>query len=215
MGDYFLIPCKKTPRIITVQPGLLTYLEQLVNDTQDFGGLLEEAIKLFTSKNMQPQEHRAARAFALVALAGELATKYKVTGWTVRAALEAALKCFGQWRNHRGIGATEDKVILESIKDFIDRFGDSRFTPKVDNGTPIRADRAGWYLDGNNDERTYLFTSVGLKDATTGYDQKRVIEALTNACWLIRDSNGHPTTQHKIQRRNIKLYVITLGEATQ
>ncbi|MDD5319146.1 MAG: DUF927 domain-containing protein [Methylococcales bacterium] len=193
----------------------ITYLEQLVNDTQDFGGLLEEAIKLFTSKNMQPQEYRAARAFALIALAGELATGYKVTGWTEGAALEAALKCFEQWRNHRGIGATEDKVILESIIDFIARYGDSRFTPKVDNGTPIRADRAGWYSDGHNDERTYLFTSAGLKDATTGYDQKRVIEALTKAGWLIRDSNGHPTTQHKIQRRNSKFYAVNLGETSQ
>lgn len=191
----------------------IAYLESLVNDPQDFGGLLEEATKLFVKDGMQPQEHRAARAFALIAVAGELATEYRVTGWTAGAALEAALKCFEQWRKHRGVGATEDKVILEAIRDFIDRHGDSRFSSKTDKNAIEKTNRAGWYSDANSAERTYLFTSAGLKDATTGYDQKRVIEALTKAGWLTRDTEGHPTTQHKIQGRNNKLYAVTLGEA--
>ena len=164
---------------------------------------------------MQPQELRAARAFALVALAGELAGEYKVTGWGEGAALEAALKCFDEWRKHRGVGGTEDKVILESIRDFIDRFGDSRFTPKADDGTPLKADRAGWYSSDIETERTYLFTSAGLKDATIGYDIKRVIEALIKAKWLTCDKSGKSSTQYKIQGRNIRLYAITLSEVAQ
>jgi putative DNA primase/helicase len=178
--------------------------------------LLEEAIKAFTTENMQPQEQRAARAFALIALAGELATQYQITGWTEGAALEAALKCFEQWRRHRGVRATEDKVILEAIRDFIDRYGDTGFSEKNDSdNSSVKQERAGWYSDVNNDDRTYLFTSAGLKDATTGYDQKRVIEALTKIGWLTRDRKGHPRTQHIIQGRNNKLYAVTLGEATQ
>lgn len=149
----------------------------------------------------------------MIAVAGELATEYRVTGWTAGAALEAALKCFEQWRKHRGVGATEDKVILEAIRDFIDRHGDSRFSSKTDKNAIEKTNRVGWYSDANSAERTYLFTSAGLKDATTGYDQKRVIEALTKAGWLTRDTEGHPTTQHKIQGRNNKLYAVTLGEA--
>lgn len=193
----------------------IAYLEKLVNDTQDFGGLLEAALQKFVTEGMQPQEHRAARAFALIALAGELATEYQVTGWTEGAALEAALKCFDEWRKHRGVGATEDKVILESIRDFIDRFGDTRFTPKVENEITIKADRAGWYSGDAYSERTYLFTSAGLKDATVGYDKKRVIEALIKVKWLTCDSYGKSATQHKIQGRNIRLYAVTLGEAVQ
>lgn len=192
----------------------IAYLEKLVNDKQDFGGLLEQAIKTFTSDGMEPQEQRGARAFALVALAGELATEYQVTSWTEGAALGAALKCFEQWRKHRGVGATEDKVILEAIRDFIDRFGDSRFTPLADDGTTIKGDRAGWHSK-STESRTFFFTSAGLKDATVGYDLKRVTEALTKVGWLTRDSKGCPTTQHKIQGRNNRLYAITLGEAAQ
>ena len=190
----------------------ITYLKKLVNDTQDFGALLEAALQKFTEGSMEPQEQRAARAFALVALAGELATEYNVTGWGEGAALAAAQTCFEKWRNHRGTGATEDKVILEAIRDFIDRFGDSRFTLLIDNNTTISASRAGWY-SSSYDERTYLFSSAGLKDATLGYDQKRVIEALTKADWLKRGSNGKSQTQHKIQGRNTKLYAITIKES--
>ena len=158
----------------------ITYLERLVVDNQDFGALLESAIKRFLTEGMEPQEQRAARAFALIALAGELATEYQVTGWAEGEALGAALICFNEWRNHRGTGATEDKTILEAVRDFIDRCSDTRFTSLVDKGGTIKADRAGWYCSGDNDDRTYLFTSAGLKDAAPGQDQKRVIEALRN-----------------------------------
>ncbi len=189
----------------------IAYLEKLVNDTQDFGALLEVALQNFTESSLEPQEQRAARAFALVALAGELATEYKITGWGAGAALVAAQACFEKWRNHRGSGATEDKVILEAIRDFIDRFGDSRFTPLIDNATPMSAPRAGWY-SSNYDERTYLFSSAGLKDAATGYDQKRVIEALTKVGWLERGKDGKSSKSVKVNGASKRLYVVTLKE---
>ncbi|MFI3120598.1 MAG: DUF927 domain-containing protein [Methylococcaceae bacterium] len=189
----------------------IAYLERLVNDGQDFGGLLEEAIKAFITDDMQPQEMRAARSFALVALAGELASDYGVTGWVKGATIDAVKTCFQQWRDHRGVGATEDKVILDAVKDFIDRFGDSRFTNKITDEV-VHGERAGWYSDSMSEERAYLFTNAGLKDATKGYDIKRVVESLTKATWLARGSKGEPTKQHKISGRNFKLHEITLKE---
>jgi putative DNA primase/helicase len=190
----------------------IAYLDKLVNDTQDFGGLLEAALQKFTKDGMESQEQRAARAFALVALAGELATEYKITGWGEGAALEAAITCFEKWRNHRGTGATEDKVILEAVRDFISRYGDSRFSLASDNSTTtMSAARAGWYLI-NDESRTYLFSSAGLKDATTGYDQKRVIEALTKAGWLERGNGGKSSRCKKINGSNDRFYFVTLKE---
>jgi putative DNA primase/helicase len=192
----------------------IAYLEKLVKDHQDFDGLLEASLQLFTAEEMQPQELRAARAFALVGMAGELATDYGITGWHKNAAIDAALKCFAKWRNYRGNGASEDKAILESIKDFLDRNGDSRFSAKNITEYAMRINRAGWwYVDEDNSGRIYLFTSAGLKDASVGYDQKRVIEALTKAGWLRRDSEGHPKTQYKIQGRNDRYYVIAVKES--
>ncbi|MDO9170132.1 MAG: DUF927 domain-containing protein [Methylobacter sp.] len=194
----------------------IAFIEALVADDKDFGGYLEEALKPFMSSDLQPQEKRAARAFALVALAGELATEYSVTGWTEGAALEAALICFNKWRDHRGKGATEDRVILQSIRGFIDKFSDSRFTSKDDRqSVAVSAGRAG-YFTGTGEDRIYLFNEPGLKEAAgVGYDIKRIVEALTKANWLIRATDGKPKAQHKVDGKNAKFYTVAVKECEQ
>ena len=191
----------------------IAYLEKLVTDNRDFGELLEEAQTAFTKDDLQPQEKRAARAFALVAIAGELATEYGVTGWTPGAAIDAALECFKQWRNHRGTGSTEDRKILESIRNFIDRFGESRFTDKNISGTvTLSAGRAGYY-EGCGDDRVYLFNPSGLKEAAgVGYDSRRINDALLKAGWITKDSNGKNSSLHKIVGKSSRFYAVTLGE---
>jgi len=191
----------------------IAFLENLVKDNQDCGGLLEEALKPFMSEDLQPQEKRAARAFALVALAGELATEYQVTGWTAGVALEAALECFSQWRKHRGVGSTEDKTILKSVRGFIDRYGDSRFTSKENHDSvSASAGRAG-YFTGLGEDRIYLFNEPGLKEAAgVGYDTKRIIEALTQSDWLIRSTDGRPKTLHKIDGKASRFYAVSVKE---
>ena len=191
----------------------ITYLEKLVEDTQDFGGLLESVLnKFITDDSLSGQEKRAARAFALVALAGELATSYGVTGWSEGNALDAALECFSQWRNHRGTGATEDRVILWSIKDYIDTYLDSRFTDKnVYPTATTKVERSGWYSIDNG-QVTYLFTPAGLANATTGYDRKHVVDALIKAKWLTCDKSGKTSIQYKIDGVNKRLYTITIPD---
>lgn len=138
----------------------IAYLEKLVDDGQDLGGLHEAALSRFISDDLQPQEKRAARMFALVALAGELATEYGITEWSKCAALEAALMCFDKWRNHRGAGSIENRLILESIKSFIDRFGDSRFTATNYNSAVHTVTGRAGYHAGCGNERTYLFNEL-------------------------------------------------------
>jgi putative DNA primase/helicase len=188
----------------------IAYLEKLVNDNQDLGELLEQALTNFVSAGMQPQEHRAARAFSLVAVAGELATHYGITGWSEGEAFRAVFKCFEQWRLHRGAGTTEDKDILKAIRDFIDSYEDARFTPLSDKEAQVNGKRAGWF--SGFDPRSYLFTSAGLSEATTGHDNKRVIEALIKADWLNRGSDGKAQYQKKIHGKNTKVYDITLKD---
>ena len=168
--------------------------------------------KFIIDDSLSGQEKRAARAFALVALAGELATSYGVTGWNEGNALKAALECFSQWRNHRGTGATEDRVILESIKDYIDTYSDSRFTDKNFNPTATtKGERSGWYSI-DNEQVTYLFTPAGLANATTGYDRKHVVDALIKAKWLTCGNDGKNSIGHKINGINNRFYTITIPD---
>jgi putative DNA primase/helicase len=188
----------------------IAYLEKLVNDTQDLGELLEQSLTNFVSEGMQPQEHRAARAFSLIAMAGELATNYGITGWSTGDALAAVIKCFEQWRVLRGAGTTEDKDILKLIRDFVDRYEDARFTSINDKDAQVHGVRAGWYE--GLDPRVYYFTAAGLSDATNGYDNKRVVEALIKYGWLAKTKDGKSQCQKKIFGKNTKLYEITVKD---
>jgi len=187
----------------------IAYLEKLINDNQDFGELLEVALKKFIADDaMDGQEKRAARAFAVVSVAGELTSKYGITGWPEGVAEEAALKCFYEWQQHRGTGKSEDQDILKAIRDFIDGYEDTRFTSLNDSNAQCHHKRAGWYE--GLDTRIYYFTAGGLSDATIGYDNKRVVEAMTKAGWLVCGKGGKPYMQQKISRINTRVYKITL-----
>ncbi|RQY25354.1 DUF927 domain-containing protein [Burkholderia stagnalis] len=127
------------------------------------------------------QERRAARTFALCALAGEMAVVWDIVPWVSDEPTRAAVHAFNLWRGRRqgsGHGA-EHAAILRAVSDFIDRHADSRFS-NIEGSADLIRDRAGyWKNDG--ERRLYLFTSGGLREATKGYDLPRVTAALDKA----------------------------------
>lgn len=76
------------------------------------------------------QVRRVAARFALVAAAGELATKAGLTGWQVGEAVRSVRKCFEAWlakRGHSGNG--ERYAMLAQVKAYLEKNGDALFTP--------------------------------------------------------------------------------------
>lgn len=160
------------------------FLERLTRDTRNFSDYLEQfkALPELSGASDEGQGNRAAGRFALIALAGEIATEYGLTGWPEGAAIEAAAVGFQAWKSTRGQGNDERRKILEQIAGFIERHGDSRFSDanKAENTDTRIINRAGWWRDENS-VRTYLFTADGMKEARTGFDLKRVTDVLQEA----------------------------------
>jgi putative DNA primase/helicase len=78
------------------------------------------------------QASRILASMALVALAGEQATAYGITGWSEGEALKAALHCYRLWARRRAAGADfETTSVIRLVYDFITRHGNSRFSPIV------------------------------------------------------------------------------------
>lgn len=76
------------------------------------------------------QVARVARRFALVAVAGELATKAGMTGWPDGEATRAARACFDAWLGERGgVGNGEEMEALRQVRRFIEANGEARFSP--------------------------------------------------------------------------------------
>ena len=194
------------------------FLEKLTHDTDTLNDLpnrLELLLNEFKTVfgNLCEQELRAAKTFALIGIAGELATEYGLTGWCAGMALDNALICYQQWRNHRGAGNTEQRQILDLVSNYVETFGDARFTNTTDDKTRLNGMRSGYWRKSDNDSKEWLFTKAGLEEATKGHDFKQVIEVLKTAGWLMLDSEGKSTRTAKIAGAVSRFYIITINEA--
>jgi putative DNA primase/helicase len=192
------------------------YLENLTNDTKDFNERFRyiKESGIFKTEGAQGQHKRVAARFALIALAGELATEYGVTGWNEGDALCAAIEGFRVWCKTRGQGNDEKRQILEQLADFIDRYSDSRFS-SVNNTNAIIHDRSGWYEDSSNG-RLYLFTSGGLREALKGHDFKRCLDMLVSVGALPEpDEDNKRSAQRKINGKNTRVYEINVNKVSE
>lgn len=190
------------------------FLEKLTHDNSDFCALLEriKGLQEFPVKGSEGQEKRAAARFALIALAGELATEYSITGWLPGDAINAAALAFKAWRASRGQGNSERIQVLERLREFIDRHGDSRFSDKDAKGDiPIR-DRAGWWQD-TPDGRIYLFSAGGLNEALKGFDYGRAQDLLAEVGVLPpRDAQRKHSRTSRVNGESKRLYPIDLSK---
>jgi len=182
------------------------FLRHLTADQRDFPSLLDVIRKMITPEDAEGQEKRAASRFAVMALAGELATEYGITGWKEGDAIEAAKHCFGLWRDYRGKGNGEAKKIIDQVQEFIERHGDSRFSAKSDDEARV-IDRAGWW-DDERGQRVYWFTSAGLREALHGFDFRRALDALEQAGVIPATVSGERAKSHRIGGRTVKLYEV-------
>ncbi|MEN9396215.1 MAG: hypothetical protein RLZ81_745 [Pseudomonadota bacterium] len=166
------------------------FLERLTRDDHDQVRELLASIKArpeFNAEGGEGQFQRVAARFAVLALAGELATAYGVTGWQRGEAIRAAVVGLRLWLGMQDGRTTdaEGPQVADQVTAFIDRHGDSRFSDadaEPQHSPPVR-DRAGWWRDRDG-ERVYLFTGDGLKDALKGHDFKRALDHLEQAGML-------------------------------
>ncbi|MGC8703684.1 MAG: DUF927 domain-containing protein [Thiomonas sp.] len=186
------------------------FLERLTRDPQDFGEVLDELKNLpeFSPEGGEGQDKRAAARFAMIAMAGELATDYGLTGWGEGEATQAAAEAFALWRSTRGRGNGERRQIVEQIAAFVSRHGDARFSGILDDrDLPVR-DRAGWWKD-EGDSRTYMFTAEGMREALKGFDFKTALDSLeAQGVIPAASADGKRTRFYRINGRPVRLYPV-------
>jgi putative DNA primase/helicase len=194
------------------------FLEKLTRDHEDSFSDALDTIKAkpeFQAPGGEGQAKRAAGRFAVLALAGELATGYGITGWAEGDAIKAAGVGFASWlslRGGMGQGNSERGQITERITSFIERHGDSRFSD-ADNTDEQRdllvRDRAGWWRAAG-EGRTYLFTADGLREALKGFDFNRALDTLQEVGAIAAPgANGERSKATRINGRVVKLYAVT------
>jgi putative DNA primase/helicase len=195
------------------------FLQRLTRDHDaNFCDALDKikALPAFAAPNDEGQAKRAASRFAVLALAGELATEYGVTGWPKGEAIKAAAAGFSAWNQIRGKGRgnLERDQVAERMSGFIERHGDSRFSD-VESDDEKQAsmvrERAGWW-QSTGAGRRYLFTAEGMREALKGFDFNRALDALQEAGAIDPPgADGKRAKFRRIRGAGVKLYAVDPG----
>lgn len=173
---------------------------------------IEEFLRLFSSDAQSGQVKRVARRFALVYIAGELATLFGLTGWEKGEALKRVAGCYLSWINNFGsLGNREERQILSQVKAFFEAHGSSRFENIREPNRAGIPNRAGFYRTDDRGYREYLvLSSVYRKEVCKGYDPKMVNKVLKKMDWLIPDHAGNASQKLRIRGVGIpRCYVFT------
>ena len=109
---------------------------------------IERLAKDWTPAGAHGQVARVVQRFALVAVAGELATRAGVTGWKQGEAEVAAFMCFEDWLNERGgAGNSEEAKALAQVRAWFESHQNSRFEwwhRVMDDHSPKTSNMAGY-----------------------------------------------------------------------
>ncbi|WP_323889619.1 DUF927 domain-containing protein [Aeromonas allosaccharophila] len=137
-----------------------------------------------TPKGAGNQVGRAINRFALVAAAGELATRLGVTGWPEGEAIRAARVCLKAWLMERGhLGNKEDATTLEQVRRFITAHQHSRFADWFD-ASHRPANMVG-YRKADSDGVSFFVLPPGWAELTKGRDPKRAAHLCLEAGYLL------------------------------
>jgi putative DNA primase/helicase len=152
--------------------------------------------------NLNAQDARVARSFAIVALAGQLAIDWGILPWEEKLPLTAAVEGFNQWKSTQpqSTKSKEIEQLLKAVRDFIQTYGacfsNIDWTPVYDkdtgrilNAEPVIHERAGYWKE-INEKRIYLFTSKGLDKASGGFGTRKAAEVLDSIGALVEKTTG-------------------------
>lgn len=95
----------------------------------ELGALIERHKSDMVPESAAQQVFRVGNRFAVVAVAGELATQAGITGWQAGEAAAAVRACFGAWLGARGhMDNGEEAAMLRQVKAWLEKNGDALFT---------------------------------------------------------------------------------------
>lgn len=168
-----------------------------------------------TPKDAGNQVGRAVNRFALVAMAGELATRLGITGWPEGEALRATRVCLNAWLKDRGHTANqEDIAALEQVRSFFTANQYSRFADWHDernrpgNMVGWRRVEKGSTAQGTEAVTTFYVMPSGWKEICRGFDPRKVARLCADRGYLLPSTDGKlQTTIRPPEMNPRRLYV--------
>jgi putative DNA primase/helicase len=175
---------------------LQKFLEHLTSNTEAVEtrcrAYMDAFLKAVLPKDATGVIPRAALRFALVAAAGELATKLKLTGWKKGEAFKAAKKCFASWLEHH---KTFDPVVMavERVQRFIIE-NNAKFEV-VGGSVRLNGSKVGY----QKKDRFLILPNIFRDSVCSGIDPEAVADALEHAGYLETSGPNRKKKQERIE----------------
>ena len=154
------------------------------------------------------QVARVARRFGLVAVAGELASRAGITGWTQGESIHAVQACFQAWlAGFGGAADREERAIQAQVREFFERHAD-RFQ-ELTHEHAVR-NRAGFFRNTDGGRQYLVLPGVFKNEVCAGLDHRTVLRVLRASGWIEPDAQGKSSQAlHPIGLSSTRLYVFT------
>jgi putative DNA primase/helicase len=187
------------------------FIERLASERDAAKAALKTHMQTFMQKmrehGAEGQAQRVAARFAQVGAAGELATSWGLTGWPDGMAMQSAERCYRSWLSARGgTGNAEERDMIRQVAEFIERYGESRFThyaraEKADDHMPDTVNRAGFkrFTSEATDAayEFYVLPEQFRREICKGFDYREVAKVL-KARGFIKTDEGRLTLTHRL-----------------
>ncbi|EDJ9085828.1 alkaline-shock protein [Salmonella enterica subsp. enterica] len=164
--------------------------------TERAGKLLKQYEKMLRPEGAGNQTGRIVNRFALLAVAGELATEAGLTGWEQGEAYKAAKSCLDAWISDRGhIANQEEADALERVRNFITTNQYTRFASWYahDKNRPSNVVGFRKVEEGNDSreaETTFYIFASGWKEICGTFNAKKTADLCRQKGWLMPDTDG-------------------------
>ncbi len=181
---------------------------------ENLSGYIEQTAQRLTEDitDASNQVRRKAMQFALVGMAGYLATEAGITGWEKGEAAAAIGACFQSWLEDFGTADKEREIIITQIRRFLEENKDGRFSP-LKEAITLHQKRAG-YTQATADGTEYLcYTTTFDTEVCKGLDA-RIVRQLLAKEGLLRTRTS-TNRQTGIPRVHYEVLASPQGEGQQ
>lgn len=183
------------------------FIKKVAANYHEYQEWMIENVERFTQSlelgEADPQVYRVAQGFAIIAAAGELATKLGTTGWDNGSASWSARVCFKAWVDQRGGTESHEEVqALETVKGRLLENSTARFVTSFN--TP---NGAIWgQLSENGD--FFVYPKAFKESICAGLDPKYVAQLLVNQGHITHYNSTAFTTVKRSEGKPRRGYLI-------
>lgn len=194
----------------------LQWLNHIVEDRLKLVDFIQDGVRQFVA-DVAPagaagQVERVARRFGLVAVAGELASHYGLTGWVEGEVDKAAKACFASWlEGFGGSGNREERTTLSQVRAFFEAHGSSRFESMDAPEDQRVINRAGFYRSSEGAREFLVLPEAFKREVCSGIDTKAAEKLLVSHGWIEPGGDGRPQQKTRLPGMGnpARVYVFT------